>query len=66
MFETMSAAATVGISTGMTPELSSPGKVILCIAMFFGRLGPLTLAYALTRHRQPARYLLAEEPVRIG
>jgi trk system potassium uptake protein TrkH len=66
MFETMSAAATVGISTGITPELSSPGKIILCIAMFFGRLGPLTLAYALTRHRQPARYLLAEEPVRIG
>lgn len=66
MFETMSAAATVGLSTGITPELSGPGKLILCIAMFFGRLGPLTLAYALTRHRQPARYLLAEEPVRIG
>jgi trk system potassium uptake protein TrkH len=66
MFETMSAAATVGLSTGITPESSGLGKFILCIAMFFGRLGPLTLAYALTRKQRPARYLLAEEPVRIG
>lgn len=66
MFETMSAAATVGLSTGITPDLSEPGKVILCVAMFFGRLGPLTLAYAITRRQQPARYRFAETRVRIG
>jgi trk system potassium uptake protein len=66
MFETMSAAATVGLSTGITPTLSDPGKLILCVAMFFGRLGPLTLAYALTRRQEPARYRFAETRVRIG
>jgi trk system potassium uptake protein TrkH len=66
MFETMSAAATVGLSTGITPEISGPGKLILCVAMFFGRLGPLTLAYALTRRQRPARYRFPETRVRLG
>lgn len=66
MFETMSAAATVGLSTGITPLLSDAGKLILCFTMFFGRLGPLTLAYAITRRMQPVRYRLPETQVRIG
>jgi trk system potassium uptake protein TrkH len=66
MFETMSAAATVGLSTGITPEMSTPGKIVLCIAMFFGRLGPLTLAYAITRRQRPARYRFPETMVRLG
>jgi trk system potassium uptake protein TrkH len=66
MFETMSAAATVGLSTGITPEMSDPGKLILCLAMFFGRLGPLTLAYAVTQRQQPARYRYPQVRVRIG
>ncbi len=66
MFETMSAAATVGLSTGITPFLSDAGKLILCLTMFFGRIGPLTLAYAITRHQNPARYRLAKAQVNIG
>jgi trk system potassium uptake protein TrkH len=66
MFETMSAAATVGLSTGITPEMSTPGKIVLCVAMFFGRLGPLTLAYAITRRQRPARYRFPETMVRLG
>ncbi|MCD6030004.1 MAG: trk system potassium uptake protein TrkH [Thermomicrobiales bacterium] len=65
-FETMSALATVGLSTGITPALSVAGKLVLCAAMFVGRLGPLTVVYALQRHQAPARYRFPEEAVRIG
>jgi trk system potassium uptake protein TrkH len=66
MFESMSALATVGVSTGITPALTEAGKVILCVAMFVGRLGPLTAVYALQRHQRPERYRFPEEAVRIG
>lgn len=66
MFETMSAMATVGLSTGITPHLSAAGKLVLCAAMFFGRLGPLTLAYALIQRQQVTRYRYPEAPVRMG
>jgi len=66
MFETMSALATVGVSTGITPDLSVPGKLLLCLAMIAGRLGPLTLTYALQRQQRPVRYRFPEESVRIG
>lgn len=45
VFEHVSAASTVGLSTGVTSELSSGGKIILVVAMFIGRVGTLTLAY---------------------
>ena len=45
VFEHVSAASTVGLSTGITPELSGVGKVVLIVAMFIGRVGTLTLAY---------------------
>ena len=45
VFEHVSAASTVGLSTGMTSELSVTGKFVLIIAMFIGRVGTLTLAY---------------------
>ncbi|MFT5859041.1 MAG: trk system potassium uptake protein TrkH [Flavobacteriaceae bacterium] len=45
VFEHVSAASTVGLSRGVTPELSETGKFILIIAMFIGRVGTLTLAY---------------------
>lgn len=45
VFEHVSAASTVGLSTGVTPELSSAGKFVLIVAMFIGRVGTLTLAY---------------------
>ena len=66
MFEAMSALATVGLTTGITPSLSTAGKLVLCGAMFFGRLGPLTAVYALQRHQRPVRYRLPVAPVRIG
>jgi trk system potassium uptake protein TrkH len=49
MFEVISAFATVGLTAGLTAELSEPGKFIMVIVMIIGRIGPLTLAYMLAR-----------------
>jgi trk system potassium uptake protein TrkH len=66
LFEVMSAQATVGLSTGITPEISTPGKLILVFAMFIGRLGPLTVAYALAQREQIPRYRFPPTTVHIG
>ena len=50
-FESVSAFATVGLSTGITSALSSAGKTVIIILMFFGRLGTLTLVASLSRSR---------------
>ncbi|QJC53237.1 Trk family potassium uptake protein [Paenibacillus albicereus] len=47
LFETVSAFGTVGLSTGITPGLQDVSKLVLSFVMFAGRLGPLTMAYAL-------------------
>jgi len=47
LFETVSALGTVGLSTGITPSLGPASKILLCVAMFAGRVGPLTLASSL-------------------
>jgi len=66
-FETVSAFSTTGFSTGITPDLSAGGKIVLIFAMFIGRLGPLTVVLALARHRGPSEEIEAEEePIRIG
>ena len=43
LFETFSAFGTVGLSTGVTPYLTTGSKLVICVLMFFGRLGPITL-----------------------
>lgn len=65
-FEAMSALATVGLSTGITPDLSTPGKVLIAFAMFFGRIGPLMAAYALQRRQEVRRYRFPEARINIG
>lgn len=47
VFEHVSAASTVGLSTGITAELSVVGKTTLIVAMFIGRVGTLTIAYLI-------------------
>lgn len=54
LFETVSAVSTVGLSLGITPELSVLGKLIIIMQMYVGRLGPLTFALALIQ-RAPER-----------
>ena len=57
IFEQVSAFATVGLSTGITPELSALGKLWIIASMFVGRLGPLTVALAVfPRPRQHVSY----------
>ena len=48
LFESCSAAGTVGVSAGITPYLSSAGKIVVIICMYLGRLSPVTVAVALT------------------
>lgn len=66
LFEAISAFGTVGASTGITPELSDPARLITAFAMFVGRLGPLTLVLALAARAHPVSYRPAVESVRIG
>src|SRR5690606_23296611 len=46
-FECVSAFTTVGSSLGITELLSSPGKLVIAVIMFVGRVGPLTLVLAI-------------------
>ena len=66
LFETVSAFATVGFSMGLTSDLSFTGKLVIIFLMFFGRVGPLTLAIALTRRPKPANYKLPDEHDFVG
>lgn len=65
LFETVSAFGTVGLSTGVTPELSDFGKLAITAVMFFGRVGPLTVAIAVTKS-VTRRYKYASETFLVG
>ncbi len=49
VFESASAIGTVGLSMGITGELSIPGKLVIIVLMFAGRCGPITIGLALLR-----------------
>jgi trk system potassium uptake protein TrkH len=66
VFEAVSAFGTVGLSTGITPSLSVPGKLLVTVLMLVGRLGPLTIAIALAAREVKPRFRYAEENVMIG
>jgi len=59
-FETVSAFGTVGLSAGITSELSNVGKCVIIVLMFIGRVGPLTLLAAAA---QRARRVQVQYPV---
>ena len=65
-FEAGSALGTVGLTTGITPSLTTAGKVIIMVVIFVGRLGPLTLLAALTFNLKPARYNYPDEAIMVG
>lgn len=69
-FETISAMSTSGLTRGITPMLSSAGKAIICIVMFAGRIGPISLvmAFNIRRKRENMTNMreLAEARILIG
>lgn len=66
LFEITSAFGTVGLSTGLTTLTTEPGRILMCIIMFVGRLGPLTLILALTSHKKEISIQYPEEHIMIG
>ncbi len=64
VFEEVSAFCTVGLTRGITPYLSDPSKIVLILSMYIGRIGTLTLAFALasrvdsTNYRYPKAHML--------
>jgi trk system potassium uptake protein TrkH len=66
LFESTSAFATVGLSMGLTPDLSSIGKVLISITMFAGRVGPLTIAYAVAMRRKQDAFRYPKGKIMIG
>jgi trk system potassium uptake protein TrkH len=65
-FETLSAFSNTGLSTGITPDLSIGGRIIIIVTMFIGRLGPLTVALALVQGQRMAKFRYPQETVRTG
>ncbi len=65
MFETVSAFGTVGLSMGITPNLTCMGKIILICIMLIGRVGPLAIAMAISR-QEIKKYSYAEESIMVG
>ena len=62
-FESFSAFSTVGLTLGLTPSLSTEGKILIVITMFLGRVGTLTMLVALIKKRRERRYQYAEQEV---
>ncbi|SHH66882.1 trk system potassium uptake protein TrkH [Caloranaerobacter azorensis DSM 13643] len=67
-FETTSAFGTVGLSRGLTPNLSVLGRLIITLTMFAGRVGPLTMAFAFAKKQKEYKgtYRYPEERILVG
>lgn len=66
LFEVFSAVGTVGLSTGITPELPAHAKFLLSLLMLFGRLGPIVVATSLALRKVKRHYELPRERPLIG
>ena len=66
IFEAGSAVATVGLSLGLTPSLSLLSRVILIMLMFFGRVGGLTLIFAMNGQFVPSVAQMPQEKITVG
>lgn len=66
VFETTSAFGTVGLSTGITPKLSPLSRMFVIVTMFIGRVGPLTLAFAIATPSRARALRYPEEKIMIG
>jgi len=66
VFEAISAFGTVGLSMGITDRLSSAGQIIIILLMYLGRVGPLTLMFAISETKDRSFFTYIEEKISIG
>lgn len=66
LFEAVSAFATTGLSTGITPDIGWPAQMLLCVLMLVGRIGTITLASALALRTRSIMYQYPKERPVIG
>jgi trk system potassium uptake protein TrkH len=66
LFEAISAFGTVGLSMGITSSLTYPGKALITLLMYIGRIGPLTMIYAFSMRKRQPNINYAEEKIAIG
>lgn len=66
LFETTSAFGTVGLSLGITSELSTPSKIILMILMFIGRVGIITFLFMFRNNKSSGKFHYPKEKMIIG
>ena len=66
IFEAFSAFGTVGLSMGITAQLSDSGKMLIILLMYLGRVGPLTLIFAISESRTKTNFSFTEEKISIG
>lgn len=66
LFEVFSAIGTVGLSTGITGTLDTPGRIVITLLMYCGRVGSLSFALLFTEHRISSFVQNATEKINIG
>lgn len=69
LFEVVSAFGTVGLSLGITPELSLIGRIAIIFTMFIGRVGPLTIGFAIAQRqakKDRGNYRYPKANIRVG
>ena len=66
LFEVVSAFSTTGLSTGITSELTWHGKLWIIFTMFIGRIGPMTVAFALALKYKKSKIQYPEGKITIG
>jgi trk system potassium uptake protein TrkH len=66
LFEVTSAFGTVGLTTGITPDLSQFSRIVIIATMFIGRVGPLSFILSLATRKEPTQPEYPEEEVAVG
>jgi Trk-type K+ transport system membrane component len=66
MFEEVSAFCNVGLSLGITAELSTPSRIIIMLSMLIGRMGALTLAFVLLKPKRFKNYQYPSAHITVG
>lgn len=66
IYEATSAFGTVGLTLGLTTKLTSIGKAVIAFTMYCGRVGPLTIALALSRNKRSNTIKYPEDKILVG